>query len=567
MEEDQYEVIDTIEFEEEEEEADLTHLVDSDESDGDEDETLEILTRNEKSHTNAAKTGPTEQTVDDSSNDLIENSDSFVRAFLTQMRLHETLNVFQAEWYRLEATNSLDRSQIGKIPLMYLDYFYLDQKLRKLESEVNRMKKTATKVQEAWKHLKIERDENKLAHMRVGHEKQAILKTMHGLLHQTKQKMPTLDDYNSKIESADKDRMLLELDVQRLRQVHERLLASQPKPEPVEVKPKKPEPEPKEIINIKTVLSGKQVLNPYADANKISLEQLTHRVVHKAHDTPVSSVAVHPKRKAYATTGDDGVWHVWNAENSELLISGRGHNAWISGCAFHPRGVHLATSSADGTTRVWDFLSSKCTLVLKGHLGVVWGCDFHFGGRVLATCGADSTIRTYDLQGGQEVSILRDHNRDVNCIKWVPYSNMLVSGGADHVVGLWDAREGTAMINRGLGHTGAVFGVAPSLNGKYIASVDTKGGVKVWDIRKMKKPTFEFQYTSQINSCAFDVTGNYIFAACEDGKAQVFLVEDTKSSWTISSFDQPCDSIAVNNDCDMVVSCSMDGNVAACTNQ
>lgn len=566
MDEDQYDVVDTIELEEEEEEADLTQLVDSDESDGDDDETLEILTRNEKSHTNATKSGASESPVEETSTELIENSDSFVRAFLTQMRLHETLNVFQAEWYRLEATNSLDRSKIGKIPLMYLDYFYLDQKLRKLESEVNRMKKTATKVQEAWKQLKVERDENKLAHMRVGHEKQAILKSMHGLLHQTKLKMPTLDDYNTKIENADKDRMLLELDVQRLRQVHERLLASQPKPEPVEIKPKKPEPVKKEPVNIRSILPNKLSPNPYMEATKASLEQLTHRVVHKAHETPVSCVAVHPKRKAYATAGEDGVWHVWNAENSELLISGRGHTSWISSCSFHPRGVHLATSSADGTTRVWDFLSSKCTLILNGHLNYVWGCDFHYGGRVIATCGADATIRTFDLQGGQDVSILRDHNRDVNVVKWIPYTNMLVSGGADHVVGLWDAREGTAMINRGLGHNGAVFGVSPSLNGRYVCSGDCKGAVKVWDIRKMET-TCEFNYNGQINSVALDATASYVFAACDDGKAQVFSVEDQKSSWTISSFDMPCESVAINNDGDMVICGAMDGNVSACTNQ
>ena len=565
-EEDQYEVVETLELEEEEEEADLTTLIDSDESPDEDDETLEILTRNEKSRMNASRPPPTEQSTEEVSGDMIENSDSFVRAFLSQMRLHETLNVFQAEWYRLEATNMLDRSQIGKIPLMYLDYFYLDQKLRKLESEVNRMKKTATRVQEAWKHLKVQRDENKLNHMRVGHEKQAILKTMHGLLRQTKQKMPTLDDYNAKIESADKDRMLLELDVQRLRQVHERLLAAQPKPQPVEVSTKKVEPPKKEPLNIKAILSGKAVTNPYLSAEKGQLEQLTHRVMHKAHETPVGCVAVHPKRKAYATAGDDGVWHVWSAENSELLISGKGHTAWISSCAFHPRGVHLATTSADGSTRVWDFLSSKCKLVLQGHLDVVWGCDFHHAGRVLATCGSDSTIRTYDLQGGQEICILRDHDRDINCVKWIPFTNMMCSGGADHVVGLWDARESTAMINRFLGHKGTVFGVAPSLNGRYIASTDAKGGVKVWDLRKMEQ-LFEYTYTSPINGCAFDTTGSYVFAACDDGKAQVFSVEDSKSTWTISSFDQPCESIAVNYDCDMIVSSSMDGNVSVCTNQ
>jgi WD40 repeat protein len=378
--------------------------------------------------------------------------------------------------------------------------------------------------------------------------------------------MPTLDEFSAKIESADKDRMLLELEVQRLRQLHDRLIASQPKPEPVETKPKAaPPPSEKVTVTIKSILLPNPALNPYAQASKPNLEQLTHRVIHKAHETPIACVATHPKRKVYATAGDDAVWHLWNAENQELLISGRGHSAWITSCAFHPRGAHLATASADGTARVWDFLSSKCALILKGHLDVVWSCDFHSGGRVLATSGSDSTIRLYDLQGGQELSILRGHDRDINCVRRCLFSNTKVTGGADHLVGLWDAREG-AMVNRGIGHSGTVFGVAPTLSGSSIASVDSTGEIKLWDIREMR-PIFETSYASTLYSCGADVTGTYIFVASDDGKAQVFIRDEAKTSWTLSTFDQACETIAVNADGDMIVCGSGDGSVAVCTNQ
>lgn len=560
------EVVGSIDLNEEEDEMHYDKLVLSDDSDADDDETLEILLRNEKSHTSGTTNAKSETTIDDSSNDLIENADSFVRAFLTQMRLHETLNTFQAEWYRLEATGSLDRSKIGKVPLRYLEYFYSDQKLRKLESEVKRMQSTATRVQKTWSKLKVERDSYKLAHMRVGQEKHITLEAIRGVLNQTNKKMPALDDLNAKIESADKDRMLLELEVQRLRQMHERLLAAQPKQEPESPKTSKKKQEEETKVpppNIQTVLPANEGLNPYKEQGKPNLEQLTHRVVTKAHNVPVSCVAVHPKRKVYATTGDDAVWHLWNADNNELLISGRGHTKWISSCAFHPRGAHLATTSADGTVRVWDFLSSKCALVLNGHIDTVWCCDFNSGGRVLASGGADGTVRLWDMQGGQQLSILHQGDKDVNCLKWMPFSNVFVTGGADHVVGLWDARQG-AMINRGLGHGGTVFGVAPALNGNTIASVDGHGGIKVWDIRKMN-PVFETQYTSGINACGFDASGSFIFAACDDGKAQVFLTDDAKSTWAMSSFDAPCETIAVNADSDLVVCGCMDGSVAVCT--
>ncbi|KAH0795947.1 sperm-associated antigen 16 protein [Histomonas meleagridis] len=566
MEEEDYEVIDDFELEEDEDTSKFKKVMLSDDSDDDE-ETFEILLRNAKSQTTTSKQQLTESTTENQTSDLIENSDIFVRAILSQMRLHETLNTFQAEWYRLESTGSLDKSQITKVPIMYLDYYYLDQKLRKLQSDVQHMKDAATKVQKTWAKLKTSRNGYKLAHMRVGHEKHRTLEAIRSYLHQTNQKMPTLDDYNSKIETADKDRMLLELEVQRLRQLHERLLASQPKPKTPKAssrqESKMSDPNEKPTVNIKAILPGNAALNPYEHASRPDIEHLTHRVVHHAHDSPIGAVAIHPKRRVYATGGDDGVWHLWNSDNSELLISGSGHSNWISHLSFHPRGAHLATTSADGSTRIWDFLSSKCALVLQGHLDVVWGCDFHFGGRLITTCGSDSTLRIYDLQGGQEISILRGHERDINDIKWIPYSNVMVTAGADHLVGLWDARE-SAMVNRGIGHEATVFAVAPALDGKTVTSVDAKGRIKIWDMRKMA-PVCEMDYGRQLNDCAVDATGEFIFVAADDGKAEVLMKEDSGASWVMSSFDQPCEAIAVNNECDMVVCSAADGSVAVCT--
>jgi WD40 repeat protein len=342
------------------------------------------------------------------------------------------------------------------------------------------------------------------------------------------------------------------------------------KPEPTakDLKPPAALVPEKQTVTIASILPAATILNPYADVGKPNLEQLTHRVVHKASDTPISCVAVHPKRKVYATAGDDAVWQLWSAENSELLISGRGHTQWITSCAFHPRGAHLATTSGDATARVWDFLSSKCALILKGHLDVVWSCDFHHAGRILATSGSDSTVRMYDLQGGQEIEIMRGHDRDINCVRWLPFSNLLVTGGSDHLVGFWDAREG-AMVNRGIAHEATVFGVAPAGNAVSVASVDGAGGIMVWDIRAMSRPrtTFTASYGSQLNSCAFDVSGTYLFTASDDGKAQVFLNDPAHTSWMLSSFDQPCECIAVNMDGDMVVCSGACGNVAVCTNQ
>lgn len=564
MSEEDLEFIGTLDIEEDDDDVHYDPLILSDESDTDEDETLEILMRNAKSHTSANKGSQGEVAPELPTSELIEDADSFVRAFLTQMRLHETLNVFQAEWYRLEATGSLDKSIIGKVPLMYIEYYYMDQKLRKLAGEVDRMKKTAAGVQKTWSKLKKERDGFKIAHMRTTHEKQATLKSIKTHVQQTKKKLPTIQDYEQKIETVDKERMLLELEVQRLRQVHERLVAAQPKPTPPpgpKPKPKKEKPPP---LLITTALPDQEIENPFFNAERPSLETMTHGTVVQASTAAVGCVAVHPKRRVYATVSDDATWHIWKADGNELLISGRGHTSWISSCCFHSCGAQLATSSADGTVRVWDFLSSKCVLQLSGHLGTVWGCDFHSTRDVIASCGSDSTVRLYSLRAGELLAILRGHMRDVNCAKFIPYSNVIVTGGADHTVALWDARESPAPLTRFRGHNGAVFSVAPSANGNYIASVDCKGAVKLWDLRESKQ-LFENSVESPINSCSIDASGTYIFTGCDDGKVQVFVADETRDVRTLHIFDRPCESVAINTDADMVVSSSSDGNIAVFT--
>lgn len=463
--------------------------------------------------------------------------------------------------FRLIATDQLNKNSIGKIPIAYLEFYHLFLTLQKLNQDVDRTKEAAIECQKTWSNLKISRNNYKLAHRRIVNEKHQTLQTISTLLDKTKQKLPTLDEYHQKIETVDKDRMLLELEVQRLRQLRDRLLSNVPKEVPEEKT--KPVKEEKEKVFISHILSANPVLNPYLEATKPSLENFTHRVVHQGHPGPISSISLHPKRKVYATCGDDAVWHVWNAENNSLLISGRGHSKWISSSAFHPRGSFFATSSADGTSKVWDFLSSKCSIEFKGHLDVVWGCDFHFAGRVFGSCGSDSTLRFYDLESGQSLEILRGHDRDILSMKFVPFSNLVVTGGTDHLVGIWDSRAG-AMIGRGIGHTSCVFSACPSLNNKFIASVDGQGGVKLWDLRKMS-PVFQVQVEGSLNCCSIDASGSYIFTAGSDGKGQVFLTDNSGSTWTMANFDKPCEAVSANLEADLVVFGGMDGNIAVCT--
>ena len=74
----------------------------------------------------------------------------------------------------------------------------------------------------------------------------------------------------------------------------------------------------------------------------------------------------------------------------------------------------------------------------------------------------DHSIRLWDISGRQ-VGILKGHQGSVNKVKFVPFTNTLVTAGADRVVCIWDCRANTNVKNL-TSHIDNVEDVVVSLN-------------------------------------------------------------------------------------------------------
>jgi WD40 repeat protein len=65
-------------------------------------------------------------------------------------------------------------------------------------------------------------------------------------------------------------------------------------------------------------------------------------------------------------------------------------------------------------------------------------------------------------------------------------SNNFVSGSADKTLSLWDMRSNIC-VQTFYGHNNSVNSVAPNTYGDIIASCDSDGVVKLWDVRMIKE--------------------------------------------------------------------------------
>ncbi|BGP00204.1 U3 small nucleolar RNA-associated protein 13 [Rhodotorula toruloides] len=129
----------------------------------------------------------------------------------------------------------------------------------------------------------------------------------------------------------------------------------------------------------------------------------------------------------------------------------RAHDAPIITCCADPTGTLFATGSADGIVKVWDAAHGHCTHVFKGHGGVISAMVFDIAsagdggkqGRARLITGADDCkIRVWDLRTREGLHVLDGHVSVVRGLDVTKDGKLLVSGGRDKVVNVWDLERG-----------------------------------------------------------------------------------------------------------------------------
>lgn len=57
--------------------------------------------------------------------------------------------------------------------------------------------------------------------------------------------------------------------------------------------------------------------------------------------------------------------------------------------------------------------------------------------RILVSCSVDATVRLWDFVNRKELQVLRGHTREVTCVAYSDYAELLISGGADSFLYCW----------------------------------------------------------------------------------------------------------------------------------
>lgn len=170
-----------------------------------------------------------------------------------------------------------------------------------------------------------------------------------------------------------------------------------------------------------------------------SLDLWQCMVVYKGHDQPVWDVTWGPYGHYFVSGGHEKTARLWVTDHIRQQRIFVGHEQDVDCVCFHPNSAYVFTGSSDRTVRMWAVTTGNAVRMFTGHTGNVTALACSRDGKILASADDHGSIILWDLAPGRLLKRMRGHGRGgIWSLSWSVESTVLVSGGADGTVRVWD---------------------------------------------------------------------------------------------------------------------------------
>jgi hypothetical protein len=266
--------------------------------------------------------------------------------------------------------------------------------------------------------------------------------------------------------------------------------------------------------------------------------------------------------------------HDLNATNFPVIQTLDAHHESVRSLAWSPNGELLASGSYR-ELKVWRTSSMQpqpmwTSTNLSGRISAVRFSAFN--GAVVAgdsVMGGGAIIRIFTAETGHEISSWEAHMDAIYDVAMSNDGGFVASAGGDKLVKLWEVisqRE----IGQIEGHVGAVYGVGLSTNATELVTIGADKQLKIWDIATRESVVTIGPRKHVFNAVAWSRDGTTIVAGDDSGGLYRFTdfkrhtgaqSSETANERQLAHWSEPIHAIAINHDASRIAAGGQDGIV------